>query len=132
MAGPPASVKTFNRFALLLAGHRLVPVWAVLRHTGRKSRREYSTPVAIITAPDAFFIGLPWGRGTDWVRNVRAAGRCTVRLSGRDYECFDPELVGKEATVAATSGVMRLVVSRLPFPGGFLRLRKAPTPAPAR
>lgn len=51
-----------------------MPVWAVVQHRGRKSGKEYSTPVAVLTTPDAFSIGLPWGKGTDWVRNLRAAG----------------------------------------------------------
>ncbi len=123
MARPPAAVKTFNRFALLLAGRRLMPLWGVLRHRGRRSGREYSTPVAVITTPDAYFIGLPWGSGTDWVRNVRAAGRCTLRLRGRDHECTDPELVDKGAAAAAATGLLRGVVQRLDFAGGYLRLR---------
>jgi deazaflavin-dependent oxidoreductase (nitroreductase family) len=126
MAGPPRSVNTFNRFALLLAGRRLMPVWGVLRHSGRKSGREYSTPLAFVATPGAFFIGLPWGRGTDWVRNVRAAGRCTVRLRGHEYECSQPEFVSKDVVVAAATGPLRAVVMRISFPGGFLRLGHGP------
>jgi deazaflavin-dependent oxidoreductase (nitroreductase family) len=122
MAGPPASVKTFNRIALLLAGRRLIPVWGVLRHSGRKSGREFSTPLAFIATPGAFFIGLPWGRNTDWVRNVRAAGRCTVRLRGHEYECTQPEFVSKDVVVTAATGPLRTVVKRTHFTGGFLRL----------
>ena len=32
MAGPPAAAKQFNKVAVRLAGHRILPVWAVLRH----------------------------------------------------------------------------------------------------
>ena len=126
VAAPPRSVKTFNRFALLVAGRRLVPVWGVLRHRGRKSGREYSTPLAFIATPGAFFTGLPWGRDTDWVRNVGAAGRCTVRLRGREYECTEPEFVGKDEVLAAARGPLRAVVQRTSFTGGFLRLRHGP------
>ena len=128
MAGPPAAVKTFNRLALLLAGRRLMPVWGAIRHTGRRSGREYSTPVAVIATPDAYFIGLPWGRGTDWVRNVRAAGRCTIRLRGHEHDCTEPEFVDKEVVAAAATGVLRLAVQRMDFPGGFLRLRRVARP----
>ena len=128
MAGPPASVKTFNRFALLLAGRRFIPVWGVLRHRGRKSGHDYSTPLAFISTPGAFFIGLPWGPRTDWVRNVRAAGRCTVRLGGREYECTEPELVSKDVVVGAARGPLRAVVKWINFPGGFLRLGHGPAP----
>ena len=128
MAGPPAAVKTFNRLALLLAGRRLVPVWGVLRHSGRKSGREFSTPLAFVATPGAFFVGLPWGRGTDWVRNVRAAGRCTVRLGGREYECSQPEFVGKDVVMAQATGPLRPLLRRMNMQGGFLRLVREPAP----
>ena len=128
MARPPVPVKTFNRLALLVAGRRLVPVWGVLRHSGRKSGREYSTPLAFVSTPGAFFIGLPWGRGTDWVRNVRAARRCTVRLGGHEYECTEPEFVDREVVVTAATRPLRMLVQRFDFPGGHLRLRHGPRP----
>ena len=78
MAGRPASAKKFNKFAVHLAGHRLFPLWAVLRHRGRKSGTEYSIPVAVMPTDDAFLIGLPWGRGTDWARNTVAAARLGI------------------------------------------------------
>lgn len=105
-----------------------MPVWGVLRHCGRKSGREYSTPLAFIATPGVLFIGLPWGRSTDWVRNVRAAGRCTVRLRGREYECTEPEFVSKDVVVATATGPLRVVVRRIDFTGGFLRLRHGAAP----
>jgi deazaflavin-dependent oxidoreductase (nitroreductase family) len=60
-------------------------LWAVLRHRGRKSCKEYAVPVAVISSDAAFIIALPWGRGTDWVRIVRAAGQCTIRWKGVTY-----------------------------------------------
>ena len=93
MAGPPAGAKQFNKVAVRLAGHRILPVWAVLRHTGRSSGKSYATPVAVLPTETTFVIGLPWGRGTDWVRNVRAAGGCTIRWKGHDFTCTDPTFV---------------------------------------
>ena len=90
MAGPPAAAKAFNRVALLVAGRRFVPVWASLRHRGRRSGKEYVVPIAVIPTDTTFLIALPWGRGTDWVRNVRAAGGCTIRWRGVDYACSEP------------------------------------------
>jgi deazaflavin-dependent oxidoreductase (nitroreductase family) len=126
MASPPANVKTFNRFAVRLAGHRLLPVWAVLRHRGRRSGREYETPVAVIPTHSTFVIALPWGRGTDWVRNTRAAGGCTVRWKGRDWVCTDPTFVGKDVTVTAAGPVIRRILARRDFGGDFLQLTRTP------
>lgn len=124
MTGPPAAAKKFNSVAVRLAGHRWFPLWAVLRHRGRRSGREYAVPLAVIPTDTTFVIGLPWGRDTDWVRNVRAAGGCTVRWRGVDYECTEPAFVGRDVALAAAHGVARRVLERQDFPGGFLQLQR--------
>ena len=125
MAGPPAIAKRFNRtVALPLAGHRFLPLWVVLKHRGRRTGKEYAVPLAVIPTETTFVIALPWGRGTDWVRNVRAAGRCTVRWKGIDYECTEPRFVDTGAALAAARGVTRRVLRRKEFPHGFIELSR--------
>ncbi|MDQ3733706.1 MAG: hypothetical protein M3400_06850 [Actinomycetota bacterium] len=51
----------------------------MLRHRGRNSGKKYATPIAVIPSDRNFFIALPWGRATDWVRNVLVAERCAIR-----------------------------------------------------
>jgi deazaflavin-dependent oxidoreductase (nitroreductase family) len=128
MAGPPASAKQFNKVAVRLAGHRFFPLWAVLRHTGRRSGQPYQTPVAVIPTPTAFLIALPWGRDTDWARNVRRAGGCTIRWKGKDFTCSEPTFVGKEVAVAAATGMLRRGIERQDLPHGFLELTRTPAP----
>ena len=128
MAGPPAGAKQFNKVAVRLAGHRILPVWAVLRHTGRSSGKSYATPVAVLPTETTFVIGLPWGRGTDWVRNVRAAGGCTIRWKGHDFTCTDPVFVDQSVAVAAANGIARRVIERREMPGGYLQLTRTPAP----
>ena len=41
-----------------LAGHRAFPLWAVLRHRGRRSGRDYAVPVGVRATTDAYFIAL--------------------------------------------------------------------------
>ena len=125
MAGPPASAKQLNKLAVRLAGHRALPLWAVLRHTGRSSGKEYATPVAVIPTPTSFLLALPWGRGTDWVRNVRRAGGCTVRWKGREFTCAQPTFVEKDVALATARGIVRLVIERSDPAGGFLQLTRA-------
>jgi hypothetical protein len=38
-------------------------------------------------------IPLTFGNQSDWARNVRAAGGCSIRLGGRDYQATQPEFV---------------------------------------
>jgi deazaflavin-dependent oxidoreductase (nitroreductase family) len=66
---------------------------SVVEHRGRRSGREYRTPVGVREAADAFLVLLPYGPGTDWVRNVRAAGGATVRHDGRSVEVGRPEVL---------------------------------------
>ena len=105
-----------------LAGHRFLPLWALLWHRGRTSGTPYATPVTVIPTKTTFVIGLPWGRGTDWVRNVRAAGRCTIRWKGVDYECTAPTFVDKGVALAAAHGLTRRILQRASFPHGFIQL----------
>ncbi|HET6317792.1 MAG TPA: nitroreductase family deazaflavin-dependent oxidoreductase, partial [Chloroflexota bacterium] len=69
-----ALTRVFNRLALPLAGTRALPLYGVLVHRGRRSGKTYRTPVVVRPTADGFIIPLPWGEGTDWCRNVRAAG----------------------------------------------------------
>ena len=126
MARPPANVKTFNRVALRLAGRRVLPLWAVLRHRGRRSGTEYVTPVAVIPTATTFVIALPWGRGTDWVRNTRAAGGCAMRWKGREWRCTDPTFVGQDVAIRAAGPVIRRILGRGGPEAGYLQLTRTP------
>ncbi|GAA2030566.1 hypothetical protein GCM10009740_20260 [Terrabacter terrae] len=128
MAGAPAAAKQFNKLAIHLAGRRFLPVWAVLHHRGRSTGREYATPVAVLATPTTFVIGLPWGRRTDWVRNVRAAEGCTIRWKGRDFRCTAPTFVDRSVALAASTGLARRVIERRGMAGGYLQLARSPAP----
>jgi deazaflavin-dependent oxidoreductase (nitroreductase family) len=123
---PPGVVKIFNRLAGKIAGSRWFPPWAQLHHRGRRSGTAYVTPVAVLVTPETVVIGLPWGPGTDWVRNVMAAGGCTIRWKGHDYAVTAPQLVDKSVALAAANRFQSTVIKRAKFPA-YLQLRR---PAP--
>ena len=52
------------------------------RRSGRGRRRTFVIP-------------LTFGNQSDWSRNVRAAGGCTIRLNGVDYRASKPELADR-------------------------------------
>ena len=120
---PGTAVRTFNRFARRLAGTRWMPVWAVVHHRGRRSGTEYATTVAVIPATGVFYIGLPWGRETDWVRNLRAAGGGTMVWKGRRYDLSDPTFVDKTEVLGVARGPQREILKRSRL-ADFLRLRR--------
>ena len=80
-----------NRVARHVAGW--MPGLAIVTHVGRVSGRQYRTPVNVFRSGERYVFALTYGSGTDWVRNVRATGRCTVRTRRRDVALVGPELV---------------------------------------
>ncbi|KRB38642.1 hypothetical protein [Microbacterium sp. Root180] len=67
--------------------------WAVVRAPGGVSGRVYDTPVGVQRVGDELYISLPYGEGTQWLRNVRAAGGATLLHDGHEIEATAPELV---------------------------------------
>ena len=106
-----------------MAGRRFLPAWAIVHHRGRRSGREYSTPVQIRATRDAFVIALPFGAATQWVRNVRDAGECTLTWRGREHRADAPEILGGREGAAAFRFWERpfLRVARI---DRFVRLRR--------
>jgi deazaflavin-dependent oxidoreductase (nitroreductase family) len=85
--------RVLNPAMMKLAGRRH---WfaAVIRHRGRRSGREYATPVvAVPVAGDAFIILLPYGEGVDWLKNLLASGRAAIEAKGETYDVFEPEVI---------------------------------------
>ncbi len=120
---PPARVKASSPAMLRFAGKRWFPLWAQVKHRGRRSGKEYVIPVAVLVKPDRFVISLPWGPTTNWVRNVMAANGCTIVWKGADYLVTDPRLVDKAAALEAANPLERAVLSRAKFPA-FLQLKR--------
>jgi hypothetical protein len=53
----------------------------------------YETPVVAVEHDGDFYIALPYGERTDWLRNVLAAGGATFVSGGLAYEVDGPEVV---------------------------------------
>ena len=124
--GPLA--RFFNPLAVRLAGSRYVPLWAVIRHRGRRSGRLYATPVAIAHTADALIVPLPFGADADWCRNVLAAGGCVVRWMGSEHQMIEPEII-EDSALPAFAAWERSALSALGI-RRFLRVRFAPSSLP--
>ena len=84
--------RVLNPAMMKLAGRRHVMMAVQVRHVGRRSGRSYVTPAGARLAGDTVVIPLTFGNQSDWSRNVRAAGGCSIRLDGTDYTATQPEL----------------------------------------
>lgn len=62
---------------------RRLPFLAVVHHVGRRTGRPYAVPVNVFRDGDDIVVPLTYGSGSDWVRNVLAAGECDLEHSGR-------------------------------------------------
>src|SRR5262249_13779284 len=79
------AARLLNPIMRKLAGRRGLPLFAVVLHRGRRSGRLYATPVGARQTEDGFVIPLTFGEGSDWFKNVQAAGGCVIRWKGADY-----------------------------------------------
>jgi deazaflavin-dependent oxidoreductase (nitroreductase family) len=125
-----AIARATNPTSRQLAGRRFFPLWAVLRHRGRRSGRAYAIPVAVGVSADAFVIPVPWGDQTQWVRNVLAAGGCTLRWRGEDHDAREPRVIGPEEAAAAFSPALQAIL-RFVGIARFVRLQRVTSEANA-
>ena len=123
----PRRVARINRVAtnrILGPLARVLPGLGVVIHRGRRSGREYRTPVNVFRTPDGYVVALTYGVG-DWARNVLAAGGCDLEIRRHVVRLVDPRLVRDPSRgavpvpirpVLAALGVTEFVHLRLATP----------------
>jgi deazaflavin-dependent oxidoreductase (nitroreductase family) len=63
-----------------------------IAHVGRRSGRAYRTPMLGFRDGDSIVFALTYGPGTQWVRNVLAAGACDFETRRGTRHLVDPRL----------------------------------------
>ena len=95
----PSRVARWNKVGLNRITRHVapwMPGFGLVVHRGRRSGREYQTPVNVFQADDGFVIALTYGADTDWVKNVQAAGGCELRTRGRVLRVGSPRVYHDE------------------------------------
>jgi deazaflavin-dependent oxidoreductase (nitroreductase family) len=91
----PKVVGRWNKAGLNRVTRHIAP-WmpglGVVVHRGRRSGRQYQTPVNVFTGGDGYVFALTYGPDTDWVKNVLAAGGCELRTRGEAIQLGSPRL----------------------------------------
>jgi deazaflavin-dependent oxidoreductase (nitroreductase family) len=117
-----AATRYLDPLLLPLAG--TLPAFGIVTHRGRKSGREYRTPINAFRRGNHYLFFLTYGSDVQWVKNILAAGRCSLRTRGRDVELAEPELIADpELTLAPP--IVRFVEKRLAGVKEVLRMRRA-------
>lgn len=91
----PITTRVFNPAMRVVAGR--VPGLGIMTHTGRRTGRQYRTPVLVLREADRLVVALWYGVDAHWVRNVLAAGGGAIRTRGHDRRLVDPVVVEDRA-----------------------------------
>jgi deazaflavin-dependent oxidoreductase (nitroreductase family) len=125
---PPLFVRrVFNPIAMRLGISGTEALTVVGRRTGRPQR----VPVIPVTVGDTRYLVSPRGE-TDWARNLRAAGQCTLGRHGdeRPYLAVEVEPAARPAIIAPYRTVAGRAVKsffdRLPDPADHPVFRLEP------
>jgi deazaflavin-dependent oxidoreductase (nitroreductase family) len=92
----------------------LVPPWAVIVHRGRRSGRQYRTPLFAFRRDRTLVIAVLYGQESDWLRNLRAGGGQVIR-AGRTFTVQPPDVID-------TSGAGPLLARLSPPERAYCRL----------
>ncbi|WP_262060570.1 nitroreductase family deazaflavin-dependent oxidoreductase [Streptomyces sp. STR69] len=79
-----------NRTTLRFAGHL---AFVDLEHVGRRTGTVHHTPLRAFRRGDTVVAGINFGRDSDWLQNIRAAGRCRMQLGDSWLELGAPRIV---------------------------------------
>src|SRR5437762_994747 len=90
-----------NPLVLLIAGRRWMPIVGILHHRGRRTGRNYSSPLGMRPSAGGFVIPLTFSEHAAWYQNVRAAREAVVTYAGRDQVVTKPEVIDYAAAAAS-------------------------------
>ena len=106
---------------------RRLPTFGILIYRGRKSGKMYRTPINVFRRGDAYFFFLTYGSDAQWVKNVLAAGSCSLETRGRIVELAEPVLV-HDPELRPAPPVVRFVERRIAGATEYLRMRAHDVP----
>ena len=121
--------RALNPLIRRFAGRRHFRMAAEIRHVGRKSGRAYVTPAGARASGDVAVIPLTFGNQSDWAKNVRAAGGCSLKVNGEEYTAVAPEFVDRRDAgplLKSAFGPVERAGFRLLGIRQYLRLRVVP------
>lgn len=126
----PQWLARFNRYVTnpvqrLWAGW--VPTMGILEHVGRKSGKQFRTPLTVfstdVDGQAGVAILLTYGPNRDWLKNITAAGGGRMRRYGKTFALAEPRVMTKAEAAPSVKGAWRPIFARLPFEQAVLLKR---------
>jgi deazaflavin-dependent oxidoreductase (nitroreductase family) len=122
----PQRLAEFNRYVTnpiqrLWAGW--LPSMGIIAHVGRRSGKQYRTPVNVFTTDDGLAILLTYGPNRDWVKNLIAAGGGQIKHYGKTVKYANPRVMPRSEAAPAVKGLWRPLFGMLPFEYALLLTR---------
>jgi deazaflavin-dependent oxidoreductase (nitroreductase family) len=76
-----------------------------LYHKGRKSGREYATPLCMVTTPEGYISPASFGSHTDWLRNLKATPESRVVVDTKSHDTV-AEVISVEEAIRYAGGTV--------------------------
>ena len=90
-------------------------MYPVMTHVGRSSGRLYRVPLDAYPVDGGYLFILMYGSDSDWVKNVLAAGRCSLTIDANEFQLVRPRVVTEEVE-------FELLPATAKPPAGFLHV----------
>lgn len=97
-----------NPVALQVAGW--MPGFGIVVHQGRNTGVDHHTPVNLFRYGQRWVIPLTYGRNTDWVKNVVAAGGCEVVHRNHRMVVTRVEIIRRTMAASAVPAPVRFLL----------------------
>lgn len=101
-----------------------LPGMGILEHVGRKSGKQYRTPLNVFPTDDGVAVLLTYGPDRDWLKNITAADHARMKRMGRMIVLSDPRVMSKADAATRVTGFWRAIFPRLPFESAVLLSRR--------
>jgi hypothetical protein len=121
--------KRLNPYLRRVAGTRLGMLYfnlSALHHVGRRSGRNYVTPLSAYPLGDGFVLAVAYPY-VDWRENVLAAGKCTLTWNGKEYALERPEVIPRAEAMKAYPLLVKPFLAGAAGQNDFLWLHRAGT-----
>jgi deazaflavin-dependent oxidoreductase (nitroreductase family) len=96
-----------------------LPLFGIVEHVGRRSGKQYRTPLNMFTAEidgkPGVAILLTYGPDRDWLKNLNAAGGGRIRRNAKTFDVTQPQTVTKAEAAPHVRAALRPIFGRLPF-----------------